>query len=80
MEPEAGSRSEARAAPAARPLLGAPLNKTGDRAAAAEVIGVAKTRLLARAAKIDDLGLRKSFLERMSENARTPRLAASLGK
>src|SRR6185503_15103919 len=54
----------------AEALLGA-----GNRPAADDAIAVARRRLLARAARIADPAWRKSFCERVPENARTLELA-----
>ena len=51
------------------------LAAAGDRQAAAGALAAARARLLANAAKIDDPALRRSFLERVPENARTLALA-----
>ncbi len=50
----------------------------GDLAAARAAAAAARARLLAQAAKIADVALRRSFLERVPENARTLSLARSL--
>jgi tetratricopeptide (TPR) repeat protein len=47
------------------------LAATGDRAGARAAVEEARARLLARAAKVVDPALRRSFLERVPENART---------
>ena len=51
------------------------LHAGGDRPAAVRAIGVARERLLARAAKIGDATMRRAFLENVPDNARTLRLA-----
>jgi hypothetical protein len=51
------------------------LAAVGDRPAAADAITVARRRLLARAARIADPAWRRSFCERVLENARTLSLA-----
>jgi hypothetical protein len=51
------------------------LFEAGDRVGAREAIASAKERLTDRAARIQDPELRKSFLERVPENARTMALA-----
>src|SRR5262249_32207535 len=51
------------------------LAASGDRAGATWVIEKARERLLAQASRIADEELRKSFLERVPENATTLRLA-----
>jgi tetratricopeptide (TPR) repeat protein len=53
------------------------LDALGDHAAAREVLRAAHERLVACAARIDDHELRRSFLERVPENARTLELARS---
>jgi len=50
----------------------------GEHARAAAAIASARTRLLARAARIADLSWRRSFLEAVPENARTLALADEL--
>jgi eukaryotic-like serine/threonine-protein kinase len=47
----------------------------GDVEGARRIVGTARERLLARAAKISDPAWRQSFLERVPENARTMALA-----
>lgn len=47
------------------------LDTTGDHAAAREVLRAARGQVVARAERIDDDNLRRSFLERVPENART---------
>ena len=54
------------------------LQASGDEAAGRAAIEEAKRELLGRAEKIRDESRRRSFLERVPENARTLRLAASL--
>jgi eukaryotic-like serine/threonine-protein kinase len=51
------------------------LRAGGDIAGAEEAIAEARSRLLERAAKISDPELRRSFLERVPENAETLSLA-----
>lgn len=51
------------------------LHATGDHEGARAALVIARARLLAIAARIDDLELRRSFLENVAENARTMRLA-----
>lgn len=51
---------------------------TGDRAGAARAAGEARTGLLARASRIGDAALRRSFLERVPEHARLLALALEL--
>jgi serine/threonine protein kinase/tetratricopeptide (TPR) repeat protein len=53
------------------------LAAAGDHARAREAIAAARHRLLERAAKISDPGWRRSFLERVPENARTMSLATA---
>jgi eukaryotic-like serine/threonine-protein kinase len=55
------------------------LHATGNLEAARQAILEAQARLLARAAKISDPGLRAGFLERVPENARTLAAASSWG-
>jgi serine/threonine protein kinase/tetratricopeptide (TPR) repeat protein len=55
------------------------LNASGDREGARRVIAAARAKLLARAARIEDLALRKSFLERVPDNARVLRRAHDWG-
>jgi hypothetical protein len=50
-----------------------------ERAAAVEAAQIAYTRLLERAAKISSRDYRTSFLEQVSDNARTIELARELG-
>jgi tetratricopeptide (TPR) repeat protein len=54
------------------------LARAGARAELTEVIGEARARLLARAAKISDPALRERFLRAVPDNARTLDLASSL--
>ena len=54
------------------------LHASGQDAAAREVIGAARASVQRRAQTIEDPKVRASFLERVSENARTLRVAASL--
>jgi tetratricopeptide (TPR) repeat protein len=56
-----------------RLVFGEALAATGDIARARDVIAIARDRLLARAARISDPDLRRSFLERVPENERTLR-------
>jgi hypothetical protein len=51
------------------------LQGSGDAAAARAAIAAARDRLLQRAAKIRDATWRKSYLERVPDNARTLELA-----
>jgi hypothetical protein len=51
------------------------LAATGDEEAAREAIATARVRILERAATIHDPAWKESFLERISENARTLELA-----
>ena len=51
------------------------LHASGDVERARVMIGAARDLLLARAAQIDDAEMRRSFLERVPENARTLALA-----
>jgi hypothetical protein len=51
------------------------LAATGQREAAAGVLTAARDRLRAKAAQISDPAWRRSFLERVPENAETLRLA-----
>jgi tetratricopeptide (TPR) repeat protein len=53
------------------------LAAAGEEERARAAIGVARERLLANAAKIDEPGYQKSFLEAVPENARTLALAAA---
>jgi hypothetical protein len=53
------------------------LAATGNVAAARTAIATARSKLVARAAKIKDESRRKSFLERVPENARTLALAGA---
>ncbi len=55
------------------------LHATGALEAARSAIAEARTRLLARAARIGDPALRAGFLERVPENARTLATAVSWG-
>jgi hypothetical protein len=55
------------------------LHASGDHAAARQALAVAQSRLLARAATIDDAALRASFLERVPYNARVMALARAWG-
>jgi eukaryotic-like serine/threonine-protein kinase len=54
------------------------LRATGDDAGARAAIRAAKARLDARAAKLEDPALERSFRTRVPENARTLELAAEL--
>jgi hypothetical protein len=51
------------------------LHASGNEEGAKRVIGVARDRLMARAARIRDAAYRESFLERVAESAETLRLA-----
>jgi hypothetical protein len=55
------------------------LELLGRREEARDALMTARDRLLDRAGRIEDLEWRKSFLERVAENARTMRLAEALG-
>lgn len=55
------------------------LHASGDVPAARQTIGEGRDRLLARAARIASPELRRSFLESVSDNARTLRLAREWG-
>jgi tetratricopeptide (TPR) repeat protein len=57
----------------------ATLHASGDREGAFRVVAEACAKLLARAAKIDDPALRRSFLERVPYNARIMKLARDWG-
>jgi tetratricopeptide (TPR) repeat protein len=52
---------------------------SGDRGSAKHSVFAARTRLLARANRMNDPALRKSFLERVPENVRTMELGRELG-
>jgi hypothetical protein len=61
---------------AARLIYAEALAATGDQAAAAVAIAVARERILARAADMHRADLKQSFLERVLENARVLELAS----
>jgi serine/threonine protein kinase len=63
-----------------RVVYASALHATGSRQKALASIGEARSRLLARAARIREPRFRRSFLENVPENARTMRLAASWAK
>ena len=62
---------------AARLTYAEALAATGDHAAAAVAIAIARERILARAADMHRADLRQSYLERVTDNARVLELAAS---
>jgi len=64
----------------ARGVFAEALFANGEQARAREAIASAKERLLARAAKIGDPAIRRSFLENVPENARTLALAEAWGR
>jgi tetratricopeptide (TPR) repeat protein len=53
------------------------LDAVGDRAGAEAALALARDRILAMAAKIEDAGLARSFLEDVADNARTLSLASA---
>jgi tetratricopeptide (TPR) repeat protein len=61
-----------------RLVIAEALHVSGDLQAARKAAAQARARLLARAARIEDAELRRSFLEQVPENARTLELATRL--
>jgi serine/threonine protein kinase/tetratricopeptide (TPR) repeat protein len=64
---------------AARLVYAEALAASGDRAAAAVAIAVARERIVARASEIRRADLKDSFLERVTDNARTFELCRAWG-